>query len=43
MKMDVLKTAQKVNIHLGYFCMKICLQELYKIAQSGYTGSKVRN
>ena len=38
-KMDVFKTAQTVNIHLGYFCKKICHQELSKIAQSGHTGA----
>ena len=27
MKMDVFKTAQQVNIHLGFFCKKICHQE----------------
>ena len=36
MKMDVFKTAQQVNIHLGFFCKKICHQELLKIAQSGH-------
>ena len=25
--MDVFKTAQQVNIHLGFFCKKICHQE----------------
>ena len=35
--MVVLKIAQKVNIHLGYFIKKICHQELSKIAQSGHT------
>ena len=37
MKMDVFRTAPKVNIHLGYFCKKICHQELPKIAISGHT------
>ena len=27
MKMDAIKRAQKVNIHLGYFCKKICHQK----------------
>ena len=27
MKMYVFKTAQQVNIHLGFFCKKICHQE----------------
>ena len=40
MNMDVFKTAQKVNIHLGYFCKKICLQELSKIARSGHTATQ---
>ena len=31
------KRAQKDNIHLGYFCKKICNQELSKIAHSGHT------
>ena len=34
--MDVFKTAQLVNLHLGYFCKKL-YQELPKIAQSGHT------
>ena len=29
--------AQKVTIYLGYFCKKICYQELSEIAQSGST------
>ena len=37
MKMDVFKTAQNVNIHLGYLCKKICHQELSKIPKSGHT------
>ena len=37
MKMDVFKTDQKVNIHLGYLSKKMCQQELSKIAQSGHT------
>ena len=40
--MDVFKTAQKVEIHLGCFCKKICHQELSKIAQSGHTGGNRR-
>ena len=32
MKMDAFKTVQNVNIHLGYFGMKICHQEFYEIA-----------
>ena len=32
MKMDAFKTAKKVNKYLGYFCKKICHQELSKIA-----------
>ena len=36
-KMDVFKTPQKVNIYLGYFCKKVCHQELSKIAQSRHT------
>ena len=28
--------AQKVTKYLGYFCKKICYQELLKIAQSGH-------
>ena len=32
------KIAQKLVIHLGYFCMNIFHQELSKIAQSGHTG-----
>ena len=35
--------AQKVTKYLGYFCNKICYQELLKIAQSGHTGSNVHN
>ena len=31
--------AQKVTKYFGYFCMKICRQELLKIAQSGHTGN----
>ena len=34
--MDVFKTAQRVHIHLGNFCKKICHLELIKIAQSGH-------
>ena len=30
-------TAQKVTKHLGYFCNKICGQEIPKITQSGHT------
>ena len=37
MKVAVFKTAQNVKIDLCYFCMKICCQELSKIAQSGHT------
>ena len=37
MKMDVFKTAQKVNFHLGFLRKKICHQELSKIAQAGHT------
>ena len=37
MKMDVFKTVLKVNIRLGYFCKKICHQELSKIAQYDHT------
>ena len=43
MKMDVFKRAQKVNIHLGYFCEKICHQELSKIPQSGHAGCVHQN
>ena len=39
-KMDAFKTAQKVNICLGYFCKKICHQNLSKIAKSGHTARK---
>ena len=35
-EMDVFKTAQNVNTHLGYFCKKIWLQEFSEIAQSGH-------
>ena len=42
MKLEVFKIAQKVNIHLGYFCKKICHQELSKIAQFGHT-ARVRH
>ena len=38
MKIDISKTAQKGNIDFGYFCKKICQQELSKIDQSGHTG-----
>ena len=37
MKMDAFKTAKKVNKYLGYFCKKICHQELSKIDKSGHT------
>ena len=33
----VFTTAQKDAKHLGYFCNKICYQEIQKIAQSGHT------
>ena len=36
-------TAQKVTKHLGYFCYKICCQEMPKIALSGHTGSDVNS
>ena len=37
MKMDAFKTVQNVNIHLGYFGMKICHQEFNEIVKSGHT------
>ena len=40
--MDVFKTAQKVNIHLGYLCKKICHEQLSKIVQSGHNAYDVR-
>ena len=33
------KVAQKVNVHLGNLSVKICHQNLSKIAQSGHTDS----
>ena len=33
----VFKLAKMVAKHLGFFYMKICRQELKKIAQSGHT------
>ena len=38
----VFTTTQKVTKHLGYFCIKICSQEIPKIAQSGHTVHDVR-
>ena len=38
----VFTTAQKVTKHLGYFCNKICCQEIPKIAQSGHTSQQER-
>ena len=35
--MAVFITAQKLTIHLGYFCKKNFHQEQSKIAQSGHT------
>ena len=36
------KIAQKVSIHLGYFCMKFFYRERLKIAQSGHTGCPLK-
>ena len=36
MKMDTFKKP-KMSYHLVYFCKKICLKKLSKIAQSGHT------
>ena len=36
-KWSISKWPKKSPNILGYFCMKICHQELIKIAQSGYT------
>ena len=36
--MDVFKTAQKVDTHLGYFCDESLSPRTFKIAQSGHTG-----
>ena len=32
--------AQKVSRYFGYYCRKICQQDLSKIAQSGHTGRR---
>ena len=37
-KCNAYTVAFKVLKYLGYFCSKICSQELSKIAQSGHTG-----
>ena len=34
----LIQIAYKVNKYLGYFCKKICSQDVLKIAQSGHTG-----
>ena len=36
------KIAPAVTIHFGYFCVKLCHQELAKIARSGHTESDSR-
>ena len=37
LKIDNLIIAQIVYKYLGYFCKKICLEELSKLAQFGHT------
>ena len=39
-KVMVFKIAPKVVEYLGYFSKKICLHDLFKIAQSGHAGWK---
>ena len=38
LKIASFKITWKVSNYFGYFCKKICRQELSKIAQSGHTG-----
>ena len=37
MKVVLFHIAQKLPAYLGYFCKKICYQEVKKMGQSGHT------